>query len=148
MGLKLNGRYISLILAVQIGKWTAGRAGGGRRAAGPEAPGGTDWPAVARGCGEAGKPPGMGAWLLGTGASRVGFAKKREETPNVRQEVCAAGCFLEGLSSLFTKRTSVFASFSWVLQVWCALGKCTAPCHAARLYFEGSKGECRNKMAR
>ena len=34
MGLKLNGRYISLILAVQIGKWTAARARGGRRAAG------------------------------------------------------------------------------------------------------------------
>lgn len=95
MGLKLNGRYISLILAVQIGKWTAGRARGGRRAAGPEAPGGTDWPAVARGCGEAGKPPGMGAWLLGTGASRVGFAKKERE----RDSKCSPGSVCGGLFS-------------------------------------------------
>ncbi|XP_077855296.1 neuritin isoform X3 [Macaca mulatta] len=33
MGLKLNGRYISLILAVQIGKWPLSPAGGWRREA-------------------------------------------------------------------------------------------------------------------
>lgn len=33
-------------------------------------------------------------------------------------------------------------------QVLCALGQCIGPCDTARYYFEGSKGECRNKMAR
>nr|XP_047928048.1 neuritin [Anser cygnoides] len=43
MGLKLNGRYISLILAVQIGKWTA-KAHSQRDAPSPE-------PCMQRGCG-------------------------------------------------------------------------------------------------
>ena len=110
MGLKLNGRYISLILAVQIGKWLAGRPGL-RRAAGGRAPGAQRdrlargragvqrSPQTPRGGGIASRDPRVPGWF---------FLKKRDSKPS--PEYACGRPFSGGFSPLFPKRTSIFCS--------------------------------------
>lgn len=57
--------------------------------------------------------------------------------------------FWTGSFSTFSQSTHPFLfPFLGLDQVWCSLGQCTGSCDTARYYFEESKGECRNKMAR
>ena len=109
MGLKLNGRYISLILAVQIGKWPAGRARGGAACGRVR---GAQRNLLARG------RPGVrrsrqtsrGGSIGSKGLARPGlvFLKKKKrggggggEIPNVRREMCAAGISWRGFPPFF-----------------------------------------------
>lgn len=155
MGLKLNGRYISLILAVQIGKWPHSRTrAGGRRQPAGQARGikGSDWPAAAPGCGEAPNPQGWGHQFLGTCKSRVGVSNKRRDFPMLSRKYEHPAGLRGDFSPVFNGEHVHFFSFFFfpllVRSGFYVLGQCIGPCDVARYYFEGWKGECSNKMAR
>lgn len=142
----MNGRYISLILAVQIGKWPPGQARSGSRrlSARPGAPRGLTGPRPPGRAEKPANPQGWGHRFLGTRASRVGFSRLQTFSRKCEWPAISGGGFLP---PYFPPKAHV--RFCFFFSGLVCSGAMHWPLRYCKvLYFEESKGECRNKIAR